>query len=95
MRLLTKEIEMTQHTKGPWTYRCVDGIHELLMANVCEMSSTTYYPWVPANPADWKLMAAAPDLLEALQNLVNGNGFAPSESLEKARAAIAKATGEK
>jgi hypothetical protein len=96
MRLLTKEIEMTQHTKGPWTYRRVDGIHELLMANVCEMSSTTYYPWVPANPADWKLMAAAPDLLEALQAVIaeheDGYGL---KCVEQVKAAIAKATGEK
>jgi hypothetical protein len=32
-------------------------------------------------------------LLEALEVLVNGSGFAPAKNLEKARAAIAKAAG--
>lgn len=31
------------------------------------MGSAAYYPWVPDNEADWRLIAAAPELLEALK----------------------------
>jgi hypothetical protein len=87
----------TQHTKGPWTYKKINGIHNLMMGDKCAMSSEDYYPWVPENPADWTLMAAAPDLLEALLEFVKSfeGCYADGEpAMIKARAAIAKATGE-
>lgn len=34
------------------------------------MGNETYYPWTPENIADWQLIAAAPDLLEALKGLL-------------------------
>lgn len=57
----------------------------------------------PANPANARLIAAAPELLEALQNIVGiyndsdrwtqGDEPEPVE-IQAARAAIAKATGD-
>jgi hypothetical protein len=50
----------------------------------------------PVTEQDWKLAAAAPDLLQALTLLVAGIENSVSDTyipLVKARAAIAKATG--
>jgi hypothetical protein len=66
----------------------------------------TYYPWVPENDADWHLIAAAPDLYEALDDVLElENNTSPfggelqqdriERTLEAARAALAKARGEK
>ena len=43
---------------------------------------------------DFKLMAAAPELLEALQLIMNGDFYMPKESADVAKLAIAKALGE-
>ncbi len=96
---------MSKHTEGPWVFRKKDGNLELMMGNVCAMSSENYYPWVPENPADWELMAAAPDLLEALQrikqrldtchlHIMNGHEVFESVYVKMIDKAIAKATGE-
>lgn len=45
-------------------------------------------------PADVHLIAAAPELLEALKVLVENGGIGPEQMFHNARAAIAKATGE-
>jgi hypothetical protein len=67
------------------------------------MADADFYPSVPSNPADWHLIAAAPELLEAAQKIVGiydsyGCGFYNqqefSDGLEAARAAIAKAEGK-
>ena len=44
--------------------------------------------------ANAQLIAAAPELLEALQMIMNGDFYMPKESADAARAAIAKALGE-
>ena len=44
--------------------------------------------------ADVHLIAAAPELLEALKVLVENGGIGPEQMFHDARAAIAKATGE-
>jgi hypothetical protein len=90
----------TQHTPGPWGTDHKDHDSPYQNIKIKAGSKTVCTIWIDDAPdhafnseqeANARLIAAAPDLLEALQNLVNGNGFAPSESLEKARAALAKA----
>ena len=44
--------------------------------------------------ANAQLIAAAPELLEALQLIMNGDFYMPKESADVARLAIAKALGE-
>jgi hypothetical protein len=88
----------TQHTPGPWKYLRTMGF---------DYGSTIY--WIPGictnvkDEANVRLISAAPDLLEALQNLFGadvehvlmGDGKDDQiEAIAKARAAIAKATGE-
>lgn len=66
------------------------------------MCDERYYPWCPAEDADWRLIAAAPDLLAALVALAEkfGNAICREDmtaseraALDAARAAIAKAGG--
>lgn len=44
--------------------------------------------------ANARLIAAAPDLLEALRPMVNGTYYITGKDVERARAAIAKAEGK-
>ena len=87
----------TKHTAGEWIDRgtsCV-GTHRQLVASV--------YPMADEHPeehaANMRLIAAAPDLLEALKALVAdlkpymGQGRM-DDKIRNAIAAIAKATGE-
>ncbi len=87
---------MTKHTAGEWIDRgtnCV-GTRWQLVASV--------YPMEDENPeehaANMRLIAAAPDLLEALKTLVEHFEYYMGDNecrpLENARAAIARATGE-
>jgi len=87
---------MTKYTKGPWTVHrtmkdCVtfdgpEGMENLFLCNV-----DGYYAC--QNEADARLIAAAPELLEALKAVVSVADRATVE-FDMARAAIAKATGE-
>ena len=73
---------MNNHTPGPWTAVYVG-------CSDWDLSG-------PVTEQDWKLAAAAPDLLQALTLLVAGIENSVSDTyipLVKARAAIAKATG--
>ncbi len=97
------EIEMkeTKHTPGPWRFnkqkvgwRAISDARGYSL-----MGDEEYYPWVPSDEADWHLIAAAPDLLAALRDMVNTLTDGPDESdiarvFNVSRAAIAKATGE-
>lgn len=87
-----------QHTAGPWLID-VANYHAGHIATVdhngqvIEIWSETW-PMPEQGPANARLIAAAPELLEALQPFAN---FACDEPCAcnncKARAAIAKATG--
>ena len=58
----------TTHTPGPWRVSFEGGTTQIRAANnESLMCDETYYPWVPENYADWYLIAAAPDLLKALE----------------------------
>lgn len=96
---------MSQHTPGPWTFtKNDDGVRRIKAPSHAGslMCDERYYPWCPAEDADWRLIAAAPDLLAALRELVtlwdSPEPFTGADALqaigeatERARAAIAKA----
>ena len=94
---------MSKHTPGPWeiedhyhfSYRWISGPEHSQFAQVvwC-MEDEDRSPSCEANAY---LIAAAPDLLEALQNLLKvheGEGGTQNHAGDIARAAIAKAKGE-
>ena len=97
----------TQHTPGPWyvgsgTY---EGRNIYSAASVTDDEGFTYQPTVASVEDDgidcWdanaRLLAAAPDLLEALIELADCGAEAWGEDrpcVKWARAAITKATGE-
>ena len=86
-----------KHTPGPWEARGYS-IFEPHKTAMTIAVATQHEPNVKANA---RLIAAAPELLEALQAFVEWAecvkefaGAAPIATLADARAAIAKATGE-
>ncbi len=94
---------MTQgkHMAGPWEISGGDGIWAVSPWNARFRLATVTQP-SPMNGIDWeanaRLIAAAPELLEALEALVECEWSQPAdlESCQKdGRAAIAKARGEK
>jgi hypothetical protein len=100
---------MNKHTPGPWTYTG-NGHDEIVAPNVIVLEDdggcgdpsccgpASY--WVAISSDNARLIAAAPELLEALKlcaavcagETINKNGLIAA--LESARAAIARATGE-
>lgn len=94
---------MGKHTPGPWKMVFEDGDRKIIAPPqdprlglretlMCDMQ---YYPWCPTKEADWRLIAAAPELLEALRLFAGDNAtHTERERIESARAAIAKATVE-
>lgn len=86
----------TQHTPGPWFVAKETDLQEsdgnvVVSPNGWEIRPDGYQK-LGDEMADLRLIAAAPDLLEALQSMVN---HLTDDDYEIARAAIAKATGEK
>jgi hypothetical protein len=94
----------TKHTPGPWyvgsgTY---EGRNIYSVASVTDDDGFTYQPIVASAEDDgikcWdanaRLIAAAPDLLEALKRCKFDSLNMTLEDREFCRAAIAKATGE-
>lgn len=98
---------MNMHTPGPWNvqeaescFRVVDyRALEYMSSRLCDVhhwsgeSSNKRGPNREEARANARLIAAAPDLLEALELMVNthDDGGWPSSTLVIARAAIAKA----
>ena len=93
---------MSKHTPGPWTYKLdKDSFVNFEITTAHDSTSIVGgcgccdSPWV-SSEADARLIAAAPELLEALESLVQRVGgdewFA--EWAGMARVAIAKAKGE-
>jgi hypothetical protein len=83
----------TQHTPGPWRI----GAYESGQMAVDGANGEQVTGFIA--PSDAILIAAAPELLEALRNIVSASlrhGLEESDFVvEQARAAIAKATGVK
>ena len=94
----------TKHTPGPWEKadgtdgitRGIRGWHGPEMVNVINWNGISRATSVTGQ-ANARLIAAAPDLLEALKWMVlrtEEGGYPDGKCLEEARAAIARATGE-
>ena len=80
---------MTQHTPGPWAQNgnLIEGPDGETVAYV-----TAYNTMTPRQKANARLIAAAPELLAALENVMaNPTTF----SFEPIRAAIASVKGQK
>lgn len=96
---------MSKHTPPPWFVVAEDGADFTAIAKKpsidsqmdldCEVLGSS--EWLRVKPADLQLMAAAPELLDALIQMVDyyGTHSANVDSLFSAREAIAKATGIK
>jgi len=90
----------TKHTPGPWRMQhrhpnSANGAKILGPGDavIARMSYAADKP-MPQKHADARLIAAAPELLEALKQLEVEFGLQETYGLRLARAAIAKATGE-
>lgn len=91
----------TKHTRGPWNYNDNSDAGGLVVwaanrdrvARVCWYGKQSETPY--ATEANARLIAAAPELLEAAQGILVDDMFRylPNEYIAKVRAAIAKATG--
>lgn len=82
---------MNKHTPSPWTIR-ESPTHVTVVGSDNE---TIFHDdkRLPHVIEDARLIAASPDLLEALKVLVDNGGIGPEEMFDIARAAIVKATG--
>lgn len=79
----------TTHTPGPWSYD-TSGVKTFMVFNEDERLVASSI----CNKADAVLLAAAPALLEALQDAVSTQpADSPIKWVMRARAAIAQATG--
>lgn len=94
---------MGNHTPKPWTFtKNDDGVRRIKAPSHAGslMCDERYYPWCPAEDADWRLIAAAPDLLAACENFlawvdgpdIEWGGVPETPEMEALRAAIKKAT---
>ena len=87
---------MSKHTPGSWKLS-VDGCNaENNQANVIEGADGSLIVYGQANDGDARLIATAPELLEALEIMIYGNVRSEwsKPTFDQARSAIAKATGE-
>lgn len=87
---------MSARTPGPWRVvqrRAGGPLHVMSEYGQYVMDGSNQRESRIRNPADASLIAAAPDLLEALEYIIRG---VPDtwEGVQRARAAIAKAKGE-
>jgi ketosteroid isomerase-like protein len=93
---------MSAHTPGPWTVADNNEVHcdAKTIAMVADLNWGQYRDAEDNGEAEFeanaRLIAAAPELLEALKALTDADtDFTRAWAKEAARAAIAKATGEK
>lgn len=83
---------MSGHTPGPWSTNHAGFTHAKNGACVAEVGIDVLpFEEVEANAS---LIAAAPDLLEALENIDNDNGQIPDHAWRMIKSAIARAKGE-
>lgn len=89
---------MSKHTPGPWFVAKETDLQEsdgnvVVSPNGWEIRPDGYQK-LGDEMADLRLIAAAPDLLEFAQEWISRQGTDSNYMTKKARAAIAKATGE-
>jgi hypothetical protein len=88
---------MSQHTPGPWH---AENVGEPAYGDVYEVYNVNTHIASSLREADARLIAAAPDLLEALRNLLKHPALTGlvrgelAERVNQAHAAIAKAEGK-
>ena len=95
---------MTKHTPGPWKAARNSAFWEVVkpwpgqtLEEANDYSPSVAHAWGTTEQEaeeNARLIAAAPDLLEALQHLMVAHGEQLDYAFQQARAAIAKATGE-
>lgn len=86
-----------KHTPGPW-FNTSENDQATGSVGTNPLANNIALCWSENAKADARLIAAAPDLLASLKLLVNyGNlgAYERADAMNEARAAIAKATGEK
>lgn len=85
---------MSSHTKGPWKSRSTQVNHGVYTSNgtkICSVAGSKIAPLDQRMKADARLIAAAPELLDAL---IRCEQSCTNDAVgQQARAAIAKATG--
>lgn len=86
----------SKHTPGPWSWYTRNG-HRVAIdgsggAEVARAEEYGASAWIEVSEDDARLIAAAPELLEALQRLVDAVD-PESTGWDEAVAAISKATG--
>ena len=87
---------MSKHTSGPWTAHSTKSFYVFGPASLSEQAGLDYGPFVcnASSQANARLIAAAPELLEALSDAVSTQpSDSPIKWVIRARAAIANATG--
>ena len=88
---------MNNHTPGPWLSRGKsDSVHESSDTHPYGCQIFRFAEDQGPSDDDLNLILSAPDLLEALSEIINDGGkfVMTSETHRKARAAIARARGE-
>lgn len=83
---------MADHTPGPWEIIQLPSAQYRIDAKVGPLHVC---PAIANGLADARLIAAAPDLLEALQYVMVAHGEQLHDAFDMACRAIARATGEK
>ncbi len=87
---------MTRHTSGPWYAHSTKSFYVFGPAALSEKAGLEYGRFVcnASSQENARLIAAAPDLLEALSDAVSTQpSDSPIKWVIRARAAIANATG--
>ena len=80
------------HTPGPWIATVAGAVNDVPAYWLINGNGGTVGDVQSVNPADAALIAAAPDLLAALQRCLRYGGLYP-DLADEVRAAIARATG--
>lgn len=86
----------TKHTPGPWHTDAGQSFYVFAHGSLMEQAGVNNGPFVcnASTQANARLIAAAPELLDALAALLEDQRDASPPVLAQARAAIAKARGE-